>query len=147
MCKHTCSVFVHHGLKFMKNTKRCLSTKSFRSSGCVLAFPSNFRVANVRSEQISCTDVTFPALACLAILSILYHLTSPVTTVLIYCLYFIFKGLRLHGRNWMEISQMVKTKTEAQCKNFYFNYKRKLDLENVIAEHKASKVRKLIVFN
>ncbi|XP_028415198.1 nuclear receptor corepressor 1-like [Dendronephthya gigantea] len=50
------------------------------------------------------------------------------------------EGLRRHGRNWTAISQMVKTKTEAQCKNFYFNYKRKLDLENVIAEHNAAKV-------
>jgi hypothetical protein len=39
---------------------------------------------------------------------------------------------------------MVKTKTEAQCKNFYFNYKRKLDLENIIAEHNAAKVPALI---
>ena len=54
-------------------------------------------------------------------------------------------GLRLHGRNWTAISQMVKTKTEAQCKNFYFNYKRKLDLENVIAEHNASKVKTIMI--
>ena len=52
----------------------------------------------------------------------------------------VFVGLREHGRDWAAISRMVMTKTDAQCKNFYFNYKKKFHLEVVVAEHEASKV-------
>ncbi|XP_069134588.1 filaggrin-like [Argopecten irradians] len=46
------------------------------------------------------------------------------------------QGLREHGRDWAAIASMVATKTEAQCKNFYFNYKKKFNLESIIQEHK-----------
>ena len=36
------------------------------------------------------------------------------------------------------------TKTGAQCKNFYFNYKKKLRLEDLIAEYDKTKVIILI---
>ncbi|KAK3589151.1 hypothetical protein CHS0354_017117 [Potamilus streckersoni] len=46
------------------------------------------------------------------------------------------RGLRDHGKDWSAIASMVGTKSEAQCKNFYFNYKKKLNLEAVVQEHK-----------
>ncbi|XP_048583082.1 uncharacterized protein LOC116603357 isoform X3 [Nematostella vectensis] len=52
------------------------------------------------------------------------------------------QGLREHGRDWAAISRMVMTKTDAQCKNFYFNYKKKFHLENVVAEYEANKMNR-----
>lgn len=46
------------------------------------------------------------------------------------------RGLQEHGTDWKSISDMVQTKTKEQCKNFYFNYKRKLGLEDIIREYR-----------
>lgn len=41
-------------------------------------------------------------------------------------------GLKKYGRSWVNIAKLVETKTENQCKNFYFNYKKKFNLEKIL---------------
>uniref|UniRef100_A0A670KEA2 Nuclear receptor corepressor 2 n=1 Tax=Podarcis muralis TaxID=64176 RepID=A0A670KEA2_PODMU len=46
------------------------------------------------------------------------------------------KGLLEHGRNWSAISRMVGSKSVSQCKNFYFNYKKRQNLDEILQQHK-----------
>uniref|UniRef100_A0AAR2KLL8 Nuclear receptor corepressor 2 n=1 Tax=Pygocentrus nattereri TaxID=42514 RepID=A0AAR2KLL8_PYGNA len=46
------------------------------------------------------------------------------------------KGLLQYGRNWSSIAKMVGSKTVSQCKNFYFNYKKRQKLDEILQQHK-----------
>lgn len=52
-------------------------------------------------------------------------------------------GLLEHGRNWSAIARMVGSKTVSQCKNFYFNYKKRQNLDEILQQHKLKMVRPL----
>ncbi|KAL8180188.1 UNVERIFIED_CONTAM: hypothetical protein K2H54_010290 [Gekko kuhli] len=41
-----------------------------------------------------------------------------------------------HGRNWSAIARMVGSKSVSQCKNFYFNYKKRQNLDEILQQHK-----------
>ncbi|KAL1129784.1 hypothetical protein AAG570_012728 [Ranatra chinensis] len=46
------------------------------------------------------------------------------------------KGIKTHGTRWSEVSQMVgPTKSQHQCKNFFFNYRKKLGLDQLVQEY------------
>ena len=46
------------------------------------------------------------------------------------------KALREHGTNWQRVSEAVGgTKTHHQCKNFYFNYRKKIGLDALVQEY------------
>ncbi len=52
------------------------------------------------------------------------------------------KALREHGTNWQRVSEAVGgTKTHHQCKNFYFNYRKKIGLDALVQEY--NKVREV----
>lgn len=50
-------------------------------------------------------------------------------------------GIRDHGRNWAVIANMVGTKTESQCRNFYLSNKRKMGISGAIQEYKKKRVK------
>jgi len=52
------------------------------------------------------------------------------------------EAFKLFGRDFASVSQMVGTKTEDQCRNFYHNYKRKLNLDVVVKEFDRSRKNK-----
>uniref|UniRef100_A0A670ZVU3 Nuclear receptor corepressor 2 n=1 Tax=Pseudonaja textilis TaxID=8673 RepID=A0A670ZVU3_PSETE len=51
------------------------------------------------------------------------------------------KGLLEHGRNWSAIARMVGSKSVSQCKNFYFNYKKRQNLDEILQQHKLKMER------
>lgn len=45
-------------------------------------------------------------------------------------------AIREHGTNWAKVAEKVgSNKTQHQCKNFYFNYRKKLGLDNLVQEY------------
>eukprot|EP01135_Chromosphaera_perkinsii_P000390 Nk52_evm37s78 gene=Nk52_evmTU37s78 len=48
------------------------------------------------------------------------------------------QAIRTHGRNWAMVASILGTKTESQCKNFFNNYRKKLNLD-VISEELVAK--------
>ena len=49
-------------------------------------------------------------------------------------------GFQNHGRNFEAVAKLVVTKTVAQCKNFFFNYKRKYNLPKLVADYEVRNV-------
>lgn len=79
-------------------------------------------------------DVSHPAsimLPCVHVSGVKpFSILPPLTT-----------GLLEHGRNWSAIARMVGSKTVSQCKNFYFNYKKRQNLDEILQQHKLKMVR------
>jgi nuclear receptor co-repressor 1 len=45
-------------------------------------------------------------------------------------------AIREHGMNWAKVAEKVgSNKTQHQCKNFYFNYRKKLGLDSLVQEY------------
>ncbi|GAB6028720.1 hypothetical protein CHUAL_004541 [Chamberlinius hualienensis] len=44
------------------------------------------------------------------------------------------RGLKENGLNWYKVATVVSSKSEIQCKNFYFNYRRKLNLGAFVSD-------------
>lgn len=61
-------------------------------------------------------------------------------TNLFYFLHLLIPGLLQYGRNWSAIAKMVGSKTVSQCKNFYFNYKKRQKLDEILQQHKMKSV-------
>ncbi|XP_021953733.1 uncharacterized protein LOC110850604 isoform X3 [Folsomia candida] len=49
------------------------------------------------------------------------------------------KGLSEVGTDWVKLSERIPSKSELQCRNFYFNFRKKFGLESLVQEHKKSK--------
>ncbi|XP_034945061.1 uncharacterized protein Smr isoform X3 [Chelonus insularis] len=48
------------------------------------------------------------------------------------------RALREHGTNWQKVSEQINGKSNHQCKNYYLTYRKKLGLDQVVAEYYQS---------
>ena len=48
--------------------------------------------------------------------------------------------MRQNGKNYEALANSLEEKTVAQCRNFFTNYKRKLNLPRIIAEYETRTV-------
>ena len=44
------------------------------------------------------------------------------------------KHFKQYGRNWIEIANVITTKSSSQVRNFFQNYKKKLKLDSISEE-------------
>lgn len=46
------------------------------------------------------------------------------------------RGIQEHGNRWSDVAKIVgPSKTQHQCKNFFFNYKKKFGLDQLLQEY------------
>ena len=53
------------------------------------------------------------------------------------------KQLSVYGKNWKKISTIITNKTEKQIRNFYQNYKKKMNLEDLLPQNERVRGKKL----
>lgn len=53
------------------------------------------------------------------------------------CIYFAFLGVRKYGKDFQAIADVIGNKTVGQVKNFFVNYRRRFNLEEVLQEWEA----------
>lgn len=56
-------------------------------------------------------------------------------------LFYVHVAISEHGKNIEALSQALPGKSSAQCRNFFTNYKHKLNLPRLIAEYELKHVR------
>lgn len=64
----------------------------------------------------------------------------PCPILILLPVHLLIPGLLQYGRNWSAIAKMVGSKTVSQCKNFYFNYKKRQKLDEILQQHKMKSV-------
>merc|ERR1719266_2869175 len=47
-------------------------------------------------------------------------------------------SLRQYGTNWTKMAEAVRDKTEDQCKKFFYNQRKRLQLDKVVQEYKRA---------
>ena len=66
-------------------------------------------------------------------------LTSSLIIIL-YCVLFTLLVIREHGKDYSALSTALQNKSIGQCRNFFTNYKRKLNLPRIIADYEVRTV-------
>lgn len=51
------------------------------------------------------------------------------------------RGMRKHGKNFQSIAEIIGTKNESQVNQFYTNYRKKFNLEDIIKEYEANELQ------
>ena len=54
-----------------------------------------------------------------------------------YCLLYIFSGIRQFGKKFKIIAEILGTKTESHVRKFFVDYKRRYNLDAVLKEYEA----------
>lgn len=57
------------------------------------------------------------------------------------------KQLSIHGKDWKRIAKIIKNKTEKQIRNFYQNYKKKMNLEELLPDEERVSKLSIIIFS
>lgn len=51
------------------------------------------------------------------------------------------RGMRKHGKDFQSIAEIIGTKNESQVNQFYTNYRKKFNLEDIIKEYEANELQ------